>query len=208
MTSESARERAADSIAARFTRVMNATTSPWGMLTDPSIVGAATAPGIIALLAAIRMEASPTVVLALEVVAALPLTVAIVLALALRGARARVIDWLASLPFPVENLNALLNGLGESLEITFRDAVPAAKDLNAELDRVSPDSFVSKGAGAGEDDKPPVDEKVVEVRIGVVDTPRNPSVGNHRRFVRVRVLVSDVLIPLSSRFPIAEIRIK
>jgi hypothetical protein len=205
MTSESARTRAEESIAASFTRVMNATTSRWGMLTDPSIVGAATAPGVIALLAAIRMEAAQTVVIVLEVLAALPLTIAVVLALSLRGARARVIDWLAGLPFPVENLNALLNGLGESLEVTFKDAAPSAKELNAELDRVSPDSFVSKSV---EDGEKPADEKVVEVRIGVVDTPRNPSVGNHRRFLRVRALVSDVLVPLSARFPIAEIRVK
>src|SRR4051812_41826181 len=120
--SETARERAEQSVSARFTRVMNATTSRWGMFTDPSIVGLATAPVIVALVAAIRLEVSPGLVLALEILAATPLAIAVALALSMLGARAGVVDWLAGVPFPVENMNAVLNGLGDGLEITFRDA--------------------------------------------------------------------------------------
>jgi hypothetical protein len=200
--SESARERASESVSARFTRVMNATTSPWGMLTDPSIVGLATAPVALALLAAVRADASPSLVTVLEVLAALPLAMALVITASLRGARAGVVDWLAGLPFPLENLNALLNGLGEGLEITFKSPAPDAKELNALFDRVSPDCFVSKGP----DDTH--DPAVVEVRIGVPDSKRNPSLSNHRRFLRVRAMMAEILLPLSERHPIVEVRVK
>jgi hypothetical protein len=199
---ESARERADQSVSGRFTRVMNATTSRWGMFTDPSIVGICTAPAAIALLAAVRLEATAGLITALEVIAAVPLTTALALSLALHGARAAVVDWLAGLPFPVENLNALLNGLGEALEITFRGPAPDTKDLNALLDPVSPDCFVGKGP----DDTH--DPSVVEVRIGVPESKRNPSASNHRRFLRVRALVAQVLVPLSDRHPIVEVRVK
>jgi hypothetical protein len=193
--SESPRARAAESISARFTRTMNATTSAWG------IVGVATAPAFVALLVAIRVEAAPGVITALEVVAALPLAVAVMLSLALLGARGRVIDWLAGLPFPLENVNALLNGVGETLEITFQGKRPADAELNGELDHVSEDCFVADGAADGP-------RPWVEVRIGVVDSKRNPAASNHRRYQRVRALVSRVLVPLSRRFPIAEVRVK
>ncbi len=48
----------------------------------------------------------------------------------------------------------------------------------------------------------------LEIRIGIVDSTRNPSVSNHRRFLRVQALVADVLIPLSERHPIVEVRVK
>jgi hypothetical protein len=204
MRSDAARQRADESVSTRFTRVMNATTSRWGVLTDPPVVAVATAPGLIALVAAIRLELAPAVVLALEVATAAPLSVAIVAALALLGARSRVVEWLAGLPFPVENLNAVLNGLGESLEITFRDACPRTAELNAALDPVSAESFVTRAPDA---DAGP-DPHVVEVRIGVVDSKRNPSVSNHRRLERVQALVGRVLLPLAERYPIVEVRVK
>jgi len=199
---ETARQRADESISAGFTRVMNATTSRWGIFTDPSIVGLCTAPAAVGLLAAISVDASPGLVRGLEVLAALPLTLALALFVSLRGARARVVAWLAGLPFPVENLNAVLNGLGDALEITFRDPAPAARELNLALDRVSPECFVSKGP----DDTH--DPAVLEVRIGVVDSKRNPSVSNHQRFLRVRALVADVLVPLAGEHPVVEVRVK
>src|ERR1700753_1680633 len=107
---ETARQRAEQSVSTRLTRLVNAPNSRWGVLTDPSIVGVCTAPPFVALVAALRMEASPTVVTGLGALAALPLFVAVVTALVLTGARRRVVDWLAGLPFPVENLNAVLNG--------------------------------------------------------------------------------------------------
>jgi hypothetical protein len=193
-------------VSERFTRLMNATTSRWGMLTDPSLIGMCTAPAAIGLLAAVRLDAAPGVVTGLEVLAAAPLAAAVVLTLALRGARRGVVAWLASVPFPVENLNAVLNGLGEGLEITFRERAPTVAELNLALDRVSPESFVTKAAAEGEGAPP--EAPVVEVRIGVVDSARNPSLSNHRRFERVRALVREVLVPLSERWPIVEVRVK
>lgn len=204
---ESARTRAAESVSTRFTRIMNATTSRWGALTDPSIVGAATAPPVIALLAAMRLEASPGVILGLQILVAVPTIVAVALTLSLWSARARVIDWLAGLPFPVENLNAVLNGLGDSLEITFRGDAPAVPDLNVSLDKISPDIFVTQSGPEGEDAKGGA-PRFVEVRIGVVDSKRNPSATNHQRYTRVQSIVRDVLVPLAERFPIAEVRVK
>jgi hypothetical protein len=184
---------------------MNATTSRWGMFTDPSIVGAATAPPVIALLAALRLEASPNVVLALEAIAAAPLTVAVLLALALMGARAKLIDWLAALPFPVENMNAVLNGLGESLEVVFRDEPPSVPELNVALDKISAETFVTK---AGPEDAKADEPRWLEVRIGIVDSKRNPAATNHERFARVQGIVRDVLVPLADKYPIAEVRVK
>lgn len=202
---ETALERAGQSISASFTRVMNATTSPFGVLTDPSMVGLATAPAAVGLLAAVRLDAAPGLVLALEVLAAVPVTVAVLTGLSLTRARGRVVAWLATLPFPVENLNAVLNGLGESLEVTFQGRGPDVKDLNAALDRVSPECFVFKG---GEADRAGAEPKVFELRIGVVDSTRNPSGSNHQRFVRVQAIVREVLVPLAATHPIVEVRVK
>jgi hypothetical protein len=224
---------------------MNATTSRYGVLTDPPIVALVTSPLVVALLAAHELSLGPLVVQVLGVLAALPLLVAVAVSLALRGARARVVDWLAGLPFPVENMNAVLNGLGDGLEITFTDACPSSLELNAELDKVSPDAFVirapdvveapgpAKGAAAGSaggsapspgepfapadvQDKGPHyrasgranEPCLIEVRIGVVDSKRNPAGTNHQRFERVRALVSSVLVPLHRRFKVATVRIK
>ncbi len=204
---ETARERADQSVSERFTRVMNATTSRWGMFTDPSIIGLCTAPVAVAWLAAVRLDASPGLVMALEAVAAAPIAVAVALALALRGARARVVAWLSTVPFPVENMNAVLNGLGEVLEVTFREGGPPTAELNLALDAVSAECFVTKGGEA--DPKPPPGEPAaVEVRIGVVDSTRNPSVSNHQRFERVRALVQQVIVPLAARYPVTEVRVK
>jgi hypothetical protein len=202
--SEMPRERAEQSVSAGFTRVMNATTSRWGMFTDFSIIGLCTAPAAIGLLAAVRVEAAPALITCLEVLAALPVTVAVVLVLALRSARGGVIQWLAGVPFPIENMNAVLNGLGDALEVTFRDQSPEVKALNVALDQVSPDCFVS----SREDGDPADAPSTLEIRIGVVDSTRNPSVSNHRRFVRVQALVAQVLIPLAERHPIVEVRVK
>jgi len=199
---EAARARAEESVSTRFTRMMNATTSRWGMLTDPSIVGAATAPPVLVLIAAMRLELSPLVITLCQIVAATPIAVAVVMTIALRGARARVIDWLAGLPFPLENMNAVLNGLGETLEVSFRETAPAGPELNAALEKVSEESFVTTS------ELPAGSPAALEVRIGVVDEKRNPAASNHRRFMRVRAIVEQVLVPMADRHPIVEVRVK
>ncbi len=196
-------ERASQSVASRFTRIMNATLSPWGALTDPAIVGVVTAPLIIALVITARVEAPPTVFRAIAALAALPVAIALVATIALRGKRAELVAWLARQPFPIENMNAVLNGIGESLEVVFEDASPTSQELNRAIDGVSAESFVTRS---------PADEKgepgVFEIRIGVVDSTRNPSASNHRRFVRVRDLVERAFGPMAVKYPIREIRIK
>jgi hypothetical protein len=155
----------------------------------------------------VRLDASPPVVTALAALAAVPLALAVVFTIALRGARAQVVAWLASVPFPVENMNAVLNGLGDALEITYRSAAPPASELNLAVDQVSPECFITKG-GEGDPKPAPGERATMEVRIGVVDAPRNPSVTNHQRYERVRALIRDVLVPMAERYPIVEVRVK
>lgn len=192
-------QRADESVATRFTRIMNATTSPWGVLTDPPLVALASGAGLMALLGALTLGAGGGVPRVLGALALLPIAVAVALSLALRGARARVVGWLGRQPFPVENMNAVLNGMGETLEVGFSGALPALAELNAELDKVHPDSFVTETRE---------ETRTMEIRIGVVDSKRNPAGSNHQRYARVQALVEQVLVPLSARFPIAIVRVK
>jgi len=176
---------------------MNATTSPAGIAGDPPIAAAATAVFLLSYLGARQAGAPPTVQLVLLVLVGVPTAVAIVIALALLGARGRVIDWLAGLPFPVENMNSVLNGLGDGLEVTFKDTVPETPALNTQLDAVHTDSFVTDTT-----------EQVVVIRIGVVDSKRNPAASNHRRYRRVLDLIERVLVPLYENHPIESVRVR
>ncbi|WP_437282849.1 hypothetical protein WME90_20415 [Sorangium sp. So ce375] len=191
--------RADQSVSARFTRLMNASTSRWGVLTDPPLVALASGVLLLAFLGALGRDAGPEVARALGALVFAPITVALVVSVALRGARRAVVAWLARQPFPVENLNAVLNGLGEALEVTFVGAPPEATELNVELDKVHPDAFVT---GSVED------ARTVDIRIGVVDSKRNPAATNHQRYARVRELVERVLVPLAERYPIQVVRVK
>ncbi|HLM72161.1 MAG TPA: hypothetical protein VK459_05710, partial [Polyangiaceae bacterium] len=184
------------------TRIMNATTSRYGMFSDPPVVAILSGIGLIALLAALHLGASSDVAYALAGVMALPIVVALLITVGLFGARTRVIDWIAGIPFPVENMNAVLNGLGEVLEVHFKEGGPTSAELNKELDKVHPDCFVMKVI--------PEEGTVetIELRIGVVDSKRNPAATNHQRYERVRAIVERVLIPLSKRSPITEVRVK
>ena len=206
MADPSARSRAAESVAARFTRVMNAATSRWGTVTDPPVLALATGVFLILLLASMRIEGAAGLVPIFGALTALPLVVGVAVWIALLGARARVIDWLAGLPFPVENFNTVLNGLGEGLEITFVASFPASLELNAQLDAVSPDCFVTKAPDALVSHA--TGASILEIRIGVIDSTRNPSASNFRRYERVRALIDTVLVPLHAKHPVVEVRIK
>ncbi len=186
---------------------MKATTSPLGMLTDPPLVGLATAIGVLAALGANESGAGPMVVRVLSIIAALPISIALIVTITLTGARRKLVDWLASLPFPLDNMNAILNGLGDGLEVTLAKGCPEeeafferlSKELNQELDKVHSDSFVTKSEH---------EERLLEIRIGVVDSKRNPAKSNHERFVRTRALVEQVLVPLNERHAIESVRVK
>ncbi|MDC0682196.1 MULTISPECIES: hypothetical protein [Sorangium] len=197
--SAAAGERADQSVSARFTRLMNASTSRWGVLTDPPLVALASGVFLLLFLGALGRDAGPEVARALGVLVFAPISVALVVSVALRGARRAVVAWLARQPFPVENLNAVLNGLGEALEVTFVGAAPEAAELNVELDKVHPDAFVTGGVE---------DARTLDIRIGVVDSKRNPAATNHQRYARVRELVERVLVPLAERYPIQVVRVK
>jgi hypothetical protein len=191
--------RAEQSISERFSRMMRATTSPFGMLTDPIVIALPTAIGLVALLAVMQSGAPIAAVRAVQALVALPIVSACVVTAVLFGARRRVVDWLAGLPFPVENMNAVLNGLGESIEVTFESSCPTNQELNPLLDAVHTDCFVL--------DVSP-ETRVVEIRIGVVDSKRNPAATNHARYVRVQRIVERALVPLHATHPIVEARVK
>lgn len=191
--------RADQSISERFSRMMRATTSPFGMFTDPFVIAVPTSIGLVALFAMMKYGAPPAAVRVVQVLVALPIVAAVVVTLALLGARGRVVGWLAGLPIPVENMNAVLNGLGESIEVTFASGCPSTPDLNARLDAIHADCFVLQASP---------ETKVVEIRIGVVDSKRNPAATNHARYVRVQQIVDRVLVPLHAEHPIVEARVK
>lgn len=196
------RERADQSISASFTRIMKATTSRLGVLTDPPLIALASGVFLVTLLAALQFGAPQVAVRVLTVLLGVPIAVAVIMTLALSGARGKVVSWLASVPFPVENMNAVLNGLGEMLDVTFKSGGPTSAELNKELDAVHPDVFVTKVTP----EEGTVEQ--IEIRIGVVDSKRNPSATNHERYERVRAIVDRVLVPLSARHPITEVRVK
>jgi len=209
MAEPAAHARAAESVATRFTRIMNAATSRWGVVTDPPVLALATGFFLILLMASLRISAVESLIPIFAVLTALPVVVGLVVSLALMGARARVITWLAALPFPVENLNAVLNGLGDEMEITFASSCPQAAEVNSLLDAVSPDAFVTRAPGVRSDAATPADDRpILEVRIGVVDSARNPSASNFQRYERVRTLIDTVLVPLHAKHALIEVRIK
>jgi len=198
---KAAEQAAQESVAVRFSRVMKATTSPYGFLTDPVVVCAATAAFLVLALAFRGLagrEPGP-LMLVFQLLVVVPLLVAIAVTISLGDARRGVVTWLAQLPFPMENLNALLNGIGEQLEVRFEGEPPDTQELTAELESVHPDSFVTDVQ---------TETHTVEIRIGVIESKRNPARSNHARYVRCKALAEKVLAPISARHPIAEVRVK
>jgi hypothetical protein len=191
---------ASESIAVKFTRVMNATPSPLGPLSDfisASFVSAV----IIAIgLFVIRRSADPAALYAVLSAAAVPFAVCAVVSFKLRGTRQEVVAWLTTLPFPVDNLNSLLAGLGDTVELVFTPgtAMPARADLQPRLETVSDDILLVK-------ERP--DERTVEIRLGVIDSKRLPLHSNHQRWKRFCEVTEKVLAPLAQQSPIERMRI-
>lgn len=188
---------ASDLVSLKFSRLMNATTSPLGMWGDPPLAIGLGAIFLMGHLLALRFEADPRLAYALLCAAAVPIVAAIGIALALSGARDRVVSWLAGLPFPVENMNALLNGLGDEIEVTFAGPAPEATEVNPKLDAVHADCFVTG-----------TNESTMTVRVGVLENKRSPAASNHRRYKRVVELVERALVPVHGEHPITSIRIR
>jgi hypothetical protein len=191
-------KEANESVAERFTRVMKATPSPIGPWCD--VMAASVLSGLLLAvgLFVIRRSTNASSLYVALAVAATPLTVSTLLSTALGGSRDGVVRWLASLPFPVENVNALLAGLGDTIEVHFEPGadLPTRATLQPKLDEVSDDIILVK-------ERP--DERSVEIRLGVIDSKRMPLVTNHRRWTRLVALVDRTLVPLSKRTPIRKI---
>jgi len=132
----------------------------------------------------------------LALLVALPIVVAIFTSVMLLGVREKVVAWLARAPFAIENMNGVLNGVGQNLEIHFVGDPPDRDTINAHLERVAEDCF------ALEYDP---DDGIVPVRIGIVDSKLNPAASNHQRYQRVVALVDQSLIPLSVEHPIKSV---
>ncbi|MEZ4308688.1 MAG: hypothetical protein R3F14_11640 [Polyangiaceae bacterium] len=185
---------ASELVADRFSRVMNATTSPLGVASDPPVAAAATAVFLVAYLAARRMDAPP-----------IAQTVLLVLVAALRGRGPRRALLLGA-PSRRRGSPASLCCREHERDLErprrrprdhlqgFRPRDPA---LNAKLDEIHTDCFVTDAK-----------DQAVTVRIGVVEDKRNPAASNHRRYRRVRELVERVLLPLNAEHPIETVRVK
>ena len=96
-------------------------------------------------------------------------------------------------------MNAVLNGVGDEIVVRFAGALPTSEALNADLDRVHPEVFVTSSLP---------EERSVEIRIGVVDSKRNPAATNHERYRRVAALIEGVLVPLHATLDITDVRFK
>lgn len=194
-----ARAQASERIAARFTRVMNATTSPRGQLCDLSMAALLSALPLILIVrqaAGDDLRSATTAVLA--ALAALPIVVSLLAGLSLRNARETVIDWLAARPFPVENLNSILAGISDEFEIHFAPGarLPAREELQKLLDPFGEDTLAMS-----------VDEerRFALVKLGVFDTTRLPLRGNYQRYSRFQRLIEEVVTPLHQKAPVASV---
>jgi hypothetical protein len=199
------RSRAEESLASSFTRVMNATPARWGVLSDVAF-SAASASVVLAvgLAIAARSPNGSDVISVCLAVAAIPIVITTVASIIQLRSRGRVIDWLVTLPFPVENVNGLLAGVVDTIEVYFEKLPPGAslptrEEIQPRLDAISDDAFLLG-------DLP--EERLIEIKIGVPDSKRNPLWANHKRWVRVLEIVSTVLVPLHSRLPIERVRVQ
>jgi hypothetical protein len=193
-------EGASEAVAGKFSRMMRAATSRWGVLTDPVVVCTA----IAALVTASSILYQTTLLPPglgrwLFLICLAPAAIALAIDRALGGARARVVAWLEQVPFAMENVNALLNGVGQNLMVRFREAPPDRAVVNEALEAVHPDCFALEYSERDHE---------VEVAIGVVDRKLNPSRSNHERYRRVQEIVARALVPLAEKHAIVSVRVR
>lgn len=187
-----------ESVAEKFTNVMNATTSSLSPLCDLSVASVVSGLVLAVGLFVIRHSGNASSLYAVLAVAACPFLASYVLLLTLRGARSVVVGWLTTLPFAVVNMNVLLAGMGDTIEVFFEPgaALPDRSRLQPMLDRVCDDILLVK-------ERP--DERSLEIRLGVIDSKRMPQRTNHQRYQRLLDLVAQVLVPLSITSPISRV---
>jgi hypothetical protein len=97
-------------------------------------------------------------------------------------------------------LNALLAGLGDTVEIVFAPGaeLPTRATLQPRLDAVSEDVLLVK-------ERP--EERTFAVRLGVIDSKRMPLRTNHQRWRRLVDLMERVIVPLGKNSAIERVRI-
>lgn len=195
-----ARARAEEAVAARFTRYMDAAVSPRGVLTDLTLSSAFSAiPVVLLAREAASGELSTLNAALLTGLALAPIAASLIVSLTLRDGREKVVSWLARQPFPIENLNTMLVGLGDGFEIVFeRDPLPTRQDLQPKLDAISEDAML-----LGE----VPEDHVLELRVGIFDSKTVPARSHFLRYERFRRIVEEVLIPLHAAHPIKQVRI-
>ena len=191
-----ARERAASSVAERFTRLMRATASPYGELTDPTLVAAAMGVTVFAGLTFRAATGMPPNVGSVFLASVLPLSLGLAFNWPLRSSRERVVAWLAGLPFSVGNLNGLLNGIATVLRVRFVETVPRREALNDLLEPIHPDCFALEFDEA---------EPIVEILIGVPSSKWNPARSNHLRYERVRQILERAVVQIACEHPVVEV---
>ncbi|MFO0662108.1 MAG: hypothetical protein U0165_20090, partial [Polyangiaceae bacterium] len=176
--SDEAYSRASERVATHFSRAMNAATSRYGVLADVTIsAGIAAVPFVLFLRQLLAQETTSPLTFLLGILAVAPIVSTVLIGIVLRNAREEVIRWLAEKPFPIDNLNALLNGLGDSFDVTFQAdvAVPERNDLQPLLDKVSDDAlFIGRKE----------EQSKVEMRTGVIDSKRLPLRSTFLRYER------------------------
>jgi len=190
-------QQADESLARSFSLAMNASTSRWGILCDVVFSSAAAAAGALLFALALHYQKTALSVVG-AVIAAGPVLTCVGANLALRGARARVVRWLASLPFPVENMNAILSCFGEEFEIHFVGEMPSRDEVMEHLARVSEDVFVLEEHE---------DQKLILARLGVIVNKHLSQMAGWKRYERIHRVVEEALVPLHERYPIAMVRV-
>lgn len=200
--SDEAQNSASERVATQFSRVMNASTSPYGVLADLTASAAFSAvPFVLFVRQMLAGESRSPLTAIIGVLAFAPWISTALIGVILRNARAGVVAWLAAKPFPVDNLNALLNGLGDSFDVTFAAGVeiPTRDEMQPLLDVISDDTlFFSRKE----------EQSKIEIKTGVIDSKRLPLRTSYQRYVRFHRIVDEVLVPLHARLPIANIRIQ
>jgi hypothetical protein len=191
-------QEATESVAEKFTRVMNLTPSPLGAWCDLTAAFALSGAVLVVGLFAIRRSTDPSSLYGVLAAAAVPLAASATLSVTLAGSRRKVVAWLASLPFPIENVNSLLAGLGDTIEVFFKHGakIPSRSALQPELDQVSDDVLYVKERA---------DERSIEIRLGIIDSKRMPLWTNHLRWRRLVLVVERTLVPLARTCPIRKV---
>ena len=191
---------AEESVAARFTRAMNASASPLGKFSDLLVASALSGVCLVAGLFAVRHAQGTGPLYLMLFVAAVPVSASWAIGASLAGTRERVIAWLGKLPFDVINLNALLAGVSDRFEVVFEPgvALPTRSQLQPRLEQVHDDVLLLRTVA---------ERSVLEIQLGVIDVKRLPLLRQHERYRRFVAVVEQVLVPLSAESRISALQI-